>query len=92
MTDLHTDYSFPPGLASTDLRPDLVVFCEEDRQAILLELTVCCEPAFQAAKDRKEAKYLELLEEVESNGFNTDLITLEVGSRGFANYSGFTEL
>ena len=43
-------------------------------------------------KDRKEAKYLELLEDVESNSYNADLITLDVGSRGFVHSSGFMEL
>ena len=94
VSDLRQDqpYVFPSALAHTDLRPDLVVFCEEDKQAIIIELTVCLEAAFQSAKDRKEAKYLELLEEVESNSYNADLITLEVGSRGFVHSGGFMEL
>ena len=42
---------------------------------IVIELTACFE--------RKEAKYAELVEEREGNGFVVELITLEVGSRGF---------
>ena len=94
VSDIYNDqpYNFPSVLAYTDLRPDLVTFSESDKQAILIELTVCCESSFQAAKERKESKYLELVEEVENNGYNVDLITLEVGSRGFVHVAGFLEL
>ena len=93
VSDIYNDqpYNFPSVLAYTDLRPDLVTFSESDKQAILIELTVCCESSFQAAKERKESKYLELVEEVENNGYNVDLITLEVGSRGFMHVAGFLE-
>ena len=85
-------YAFSSVLAYTVLRPDLVTFSESDKQAILIELNVCCESSFQAAKERKESKYLELMEEVENNGYNVDLITLEVGSRGFVHVAGSLEL
>ena len=42
--------------------------------------------------ERSLRKYLELLEEVESNGYNADLITLNIGSRGFVHSSGYMEL
>ena len=35
------------------------------------------------------AKYCELVEEIEDRDFVVDLITLEVGSRGFVGYDGF---
>lgn len=50
---------------------------------------ICYEASYKAAQDRKIAKYLELVSEVESNGFNTELITLEVGSRGLVCLDGF---
>ena len=59
------------------------VFCEVKKQAIMIELTVCCESGFQSANECIKNKYLELLEEVESNGYNVNLITLELESRGF---------
>jgi hypothetical protein len=51
-----------------------------------VELTVCFEDNFADAKARKEAKYADLVDEIEGNGFIVDLITVEVGSRGFVKY------
>ena len=83
------NYLFPPILATTDLHPDLVVFSEEKRDAILIELTIPFETNFMKAQQRKNDKYHEVTREVEANGFNVDLITLEVGSRGFVCPDGF---
>ena len=38
------------------------------------------------------AKYSELAEEIEEREFVIDLITLEVGFRGFVSYDGFCRL
>ena len=85
-------YVFPPTLASTDLRPDLVVYSELKRDAIIIELTVPFETNFRKAQERKQSKYHEVLEEVKNNGFVVDLITVEVGSRGFVCLDGFYQL
>ena len=44
------------------------------------------------ALGRKEAKYSELVSAIEQAGYNTTLITLEVGSRGVPHLPGFTTL
>ena len=62
------------------------------KTAIIVELTVYFETNFKDAQKRKEAKYTELVEEVEENDFVMDLITLEVGSRGFVNHESFRRL
>ena len=62
------------------------------KTAIIVELTVCFETNLQDAKQRKVAKYSELAEEIEERDFVVDLITLEVGSRGFVSYDGFCQL
>lgn len=89
LADLNDQYQFPPVLAPSDLRPDLVAYSEETKTAVIVELTVCFETNFQEARARKEEKYSELVEEVEQNGFVVDMITLEVGSRGFVNFDSF---
>ena len=66
LADLTDHYQFPPSLAPSDLRPDLVVYSELTRTAIIIELTVCFETNFKEAKERKKLKYSELVEEVES--------------------------
>ena len=92
VTDLSDNYQFPPCLALTDLRPDLVAYDVQTKSALLLELTVCFETNFEDARKRKEDKYSELVEEVERNGFDVELITIEVGSRGMVNYDSFHRL
>ena len=59
------------------------------KHAINLELTVW---AFTAAQERKMEKYLELALDIEKKGYNVDLITLEVGSRGLVCTNGFHQL
>ena len=77
-------YQFPSSLALTDLRPDLVAYSYLTKSVTMVELTVCYETNFKDAQSRKE-KYMELVEEIEQKGFVVDLITMEVGSRGFTN-------
>ena len=44
------------------------------------------------ASQRKTNKYQDLLETCTANGYTTSLVTLEVGSRGFVNVTGFEQL
>ena len=54
---------------------------------VIIELTVCYELSFQGARQRKEAKYLDLVEDVERCA---ELIpVLQVGSRGFVDIDSF---
>ena len=94
VSDLGTPetYLFPPVLAVTDLRPDLVVYNDLMRDAIIIELTVPFESNFGKAQERKQVKYHGLVNDVKKNGFDVDLITIEVGSRGFVCPDGFDQL
>ena len=56
-------YLFPPALAITDMRPGLVVFSTEKREATLVELT-----NFEDAQQRKQSKYHDIIEEARTNG------------------------
>lgn len=62
------------------------------KTAINIELTLCFETKFKDVQQKKEAKFTELVEEVEINDFVVDLIMLEVGLRGFINFNGFRRL
>ena len=80
LADLSEQYHFPTSLACSDLRPDLVVYSQQTKAAIIVELTVCYETNFEEARSRKEGKYYsELVEEVESNGYVVDLVNIEAG-------------
>ena len=94
LTDLSDgdQYQFPPSLALSDLGPDLVVYSNLTKSVTMVELTVCYETNFKGAQSRKERKYMELVEEIEQNGFVVNLITVEVGSRGFVNQESFYRL
>ena len=46
-------YSFPPSVASTDMRPDLVMWSNAKQVVILVELTICFETNFVDASLRK---------------------------------------
>ena len=65
--DDHQSYLFPPQLAVSDLRPDVVMFSQLQKAAFILELTICSEVSYAAAQERKTAKYMELVSEVEKN-------------------------
>ena len=70
VSDLATpeNYLFPPVLAITDLRPDLVVYNELMRDAIIIELTVPFESNSGKAQERKQGKYHGLMNDVKKNG------------------------
>ena len=78
----HKQTTFPPNIYPTNQRPDGVLWSRSTRRVILLELTCCAEEGVAAAQLRKEVRYLELVESINSRGWKADLLTLEVGARG----------
>ena len=85
IVDLSDDYCFPHhNIASTDLQPDIVCWDEAQKTVWFIELTICYETIFQAAAERKEEKYLDLATSTRSAGYSTNVITIEIGSRGLA--------
>ena len=81
-------YSFPQQVVCTDSRPDIVVW---DRLAITI-MTVPFELCVDSAVARKTERYSELLGTCRDAGYKTNLLTLEVGSRGFINIHNFDKL
>ena len=53
-------YLSPPQLAISNLRPDITVFSQLQKEAMFIELTVCNEALYEAAQHRETEKYLEL--------------------------------
>ena len=87
-----TNYCFPHHITSTDLRPDMVCWDDTQKKVWFIELTVCFETGFLAAADRKEEKYLDLATSAQNAGYTTEIITVEVGSRGLPHPTGFTKI
>ena len=85
--DLEDALIFPPEIAATLQRPDIVIFSRALRQVILIELTVPLEDRVCLAHERKRNRYLPLLSLCQSNGWNATHFPVEVGSRGFVAYS-----
>ena len=73
-----------PSTKASDLISD-IIFWSEALSVILIELTVCFDTLYTAAKDRKHAKYMyaKLVASGRLAGYCCNLVTLEVGSRGY---------
>ena len=50
---------------------------------------MCFETSFNEAISRKTLKYIDLMEEAQTKGYNSQILTSEVGSRGILNLDGF---
>ena len=82
-------YTFPPHIASSDLRPDIVVWSDTTRSIALLELTVCHESNFVDAYQRKLIRYLDLEEDIRQSHFRVKTYPIQVGCRGFIDPKSF---
>ena len=58
----------------------------------MAKLTICFETNFEEAALRKSAKYDHIVQQANAKGYRAKLITLQVGSRGIPDMSGFQEL
>ena len=87
--DLPGQYNFPQDIATTDQRPDIVIWSATTIH--LVELTVPFETNISIAAERKVQRYKDLRDAC-SDTHHTNIITLEVGSRGFLCMEGFQQL
>lgn len=79
---------FPQHIFNTSERPDIVVWSENLKEVILIELTCGDESNFSDQVVRKEARYnRELIPGIESNGWKAKLFTVEIGCRGFWHHT-----
>ena len=85
-----TVYTFPPSIALTNEKPDIVLW--NSSTVHLVELTVPFESGLEEASSRKQAKYEDLVACCRDNGFATTLTTVQVGSRGFLHRESLTKL
>ena len=83
---------FPVTVATSNRRPDIVVWSEDTRNVFLIELTVPWEEAMDEAHERKLERYALLQEECVSNGWRCQVRPVEVGCRGFVGTSTRTLL
>ena len=85
--DLGSVLSFPQNIVYTGLRPDIVLWSDQIKKVVLVELTVPWEENIEEAYERKKARYEDLRAECEDNGWSCVLLPVEVGCRGFVGRS-----
>ncbi len=85
--DLKRKLIFPVKDVGTSLRPDMVLWSQQSRKVIILELTVPWEERLSEAHERKLEKYQELSDQCRQAGWGTWVYAVEVGCRGFVAQS-----
>ena len=85
VTDLGGMMSFPQHIAITNLRPDIVVWSDQGKEVLLVELTVPWEENMEVAHERKMAKYDPLRMDIERKGWKCRVLPIEMGCRGYAS-------
>ena len=73
--------TIPAYITPTTSKPDMVIHDKDKDIVYIIELTVPLEPNICKARERKEAKYTQLVSDIRTN-HQCHLICLEVGSRG----------
>jgi hypothetical protein len=80
-------HSYPNWLkCNFTLKPDAWVLLK-DGSEFIIELTVPWEENFDKARERKRAKYLQILRHRQVVNFRTSLVVFEVGARGRLNFT-----
>ncbi|KAF7659245.1 hypothetical protein LDENG_00000630 [Lucifuga dentata] len=85
--DLDHQLKFPHEIATTVLRPDIVLWSIPARTVIMAELTVPWEEGMEAAFERKKEKYSELSAVCMEAGWKASTFPVEIGCCGFIGKS-----
>ena len=78
---------FPPEIAVTTQRPDIVIFSRSKKAVLLVELTVPLEDRVAAGHTRKENRYAGLVQQCTENGWFARCFAVEVGCLGYVSPS-----
>ena len=70
------NYTFPSRITPSNLQPDIVLWSDEEKTLLLIELTMYFETGFDEASDRR---YADLAEEAHKQGYSTQTLKWEVG-------------
>lgn len=85
-------YDFPANIVITEKRPDLVVWSENIKIIIIMELTVPAERNVFTAHEKKEEKYESLHNECTKAGYEVCRYSVEVGALGYVANSMWAAL
>ena len=87
VADIDKQLKFPAHIASTSLRPDVVLFANSKRIVIIIELTCPCEENISYWNAEKTSKYRFLVSLCKKAGWNVKFFAVEVGARGYVGAS-----
>ena len=73
----------PQHITQTSLRPDIIMYSNETRQIVLLELTIPAEDNIVQRHSDKEFKYAKLVDDIELNHWEGYVFAVEISSRGY---------
>ena len=82
LADVNGQLKFPSEVATTRLRPDLIIYSTSTKRIVWWELTCPCEERISAAHELKLDRYSELQVECQENGWSCYNMAVEVGARG----------
>ncbi|KAJ8010150.1 hypothetical protein DPEC_G00071990 [Dallia pectoralis] len=83
LADLGQQLNFPPEIAVTTLRPDLVLWSPSLKSVYIIELTVPWESSTEEAYELKKLRYTDLAADAQQRGWRAKIYPVEVGCRGF---------
>ena len=81
--DLGKRLKVPLCMGITNLRPDILLISEKEKQMGIIELTVPSEERIEISGELKKTKYETLVEMGRQKGWNIRMWAVEVGCRGF---------
>lgn len=82
IVDFDSKAVFPPQIYCTLQRPDIVIWSDQARKVLLVELTCPAEEGIEAAEIRKVSRYFGLKNACKDRGWSTEILTIEAGARG----------
>jgi hypothetical protein len=83
LVDENDNLVFPPEIYGTPERPDTVIWSNQIKTVLIVELTCPAEEGIEAAKIRKEGRYFGLKCACKDRGWSAKVLTIEAGARGF---------
>lgn len=83
LADLDQRLCFPAKIASTNLRPDLVLWSASLQFIYIIEVTVPWEDGVKEAFNKKKLRYAELAADAQDRGWTAKVRLMKVGCRGF---------
>ena len=84
--------TIPMNCSPTNLKPDLCIYDESQKNVTIMELSIPFELGVDKAHQYKTDKYSALLTDIRNNGYDVKFYAIEIGSRGFISENNIQRL